>query len=199
MWVVQGSFSSKTKGNRVWRRHGEGKWVALGAQSTKVSRLGWSGAVEGALGWTAWVRHFGGQGFRGGAGRRKEGGQATSTLLSSNVPVPSLPMGVALVVFSGFCFKNERGRGNPAARSSRDNTNQHPGALRVRYRNSCVWSSSGESVVLYENPSMQLAQKPGGWAPIYIPSSRINSQMPRTWFSVQAETPVLTLCTAQWF
>ena len=106
-------------------------------------------------------------------------------------------MGVALVVFSGFCFQNERGRGNPAARSSCDNTNQHPGALRVRHSNSCVWSSSGESVVLYENPSMQLARKPGAWAPIRIPSSRINSQMPRTRFSVQVETPVLTLCTAQ--
>lgn len=103
-----------------------------------------------------------GLGVQGRSGTKK--GRQTGHVYAAVLECPCsfLPMGVTLVVFSGSCFKKERGRGNPAARSSCDNTNQYLGALRVRYSNSCIWlTSSGESVVLYENPSMQLAQKPG--------------------------------------
>ena len=84
-----------------------------------------------------------------GRGRTKKGrqtGHVYPALLEC--PCSFLPIGVTLVLFSGSSFKKERGRGNPAARSSCDNTNQQLGALRVRHSTSWVWSHSGESVVL---------------------------------------------------
>lgn len=85
-----------------------------------------------------------------GRGRTKKGrqtGHVYPALLEC--PCSFLPIGVTLVLFSGSSFKKERGRGNPAARSSCDNINQQPGALRIRHSTSWVWStSSGESVVL---------------------------------------------------